>query len=111
MEATHKKQRFLKEHMARKTSIKDNLVDQFRHDWASGDPFVRLLDRTKSCSRCDQDGHWTVSCPTKALTVQIIDLSDRTDSDVVESVILQDGEAEPEDQKALWNSIVQNWRT
>ena len=44
LEGRHKVERSDREHLARKTSLVDNLTDVFRHKWAASDPVLRSFD-------------------------------------------------------------------
>jgi len=111
MESSHKTQRYLKEHCARKTSLKDNLSDQLRRDWASGDPLLRKFDRKPKCTRCQEDGHWTRGCPSKKTREECEEEDEeRNDDLVVSSLILQNNEEEPHDQITLMEQLKEGWR-
>ena len=64
-EASHKTVKHLRDKAARKISIPANLSDVFDHCWIDTDFTVRSNDRTGTCSHCNTEGHFTISCPKK----------------------------------------------
>ena len=58
--------RFFRKSLARKCSQEANLHDCFTRLWLQSDPIIRRSGRTaKTCSRCGDGDHFTVSCPSK----------------------------------------------
>ena len=51
-------------------------------------------------------GHWTVSCPKKDEVMPVL----VGDSFLVDSFLLRQGEAEPEEQLAILEQVNENWR-
>ena len=96
-EAAHKKQRYIREHLARKCSLEANLEDIQNHDWASRDPGVCSQDRKAHCIRCCIDGHRTRGCPIKCLFRAV-----SSDKDWIDNILLKDGQEEPEEQINLY---------
>ena len=87
--------------MSRKTSLLDNVSDIFLRKWAGSDPVNRSFDRKPNCNRCKHSGHWTVSCPEKKKFFVT-----REDDFIVEKLLLNDIEGEPDEQIALYYELI-----
>ena len=87
--------------MSRKTSLLDNVSDIFLRKWAGSDPVNRSFDRKPNCNRCKRSGHWTVSCPEKKKFFVT-----REDDFIVEKLLLNDIEGEPDEQIALYYELI-----
>ena len=87
--------------MSRKTSLLDNVSDIFLRKWAGSDPVNRSFDRKPYCNRCKHSGHWTVSCPEKKTFFVT-----REDDSIVENLLLNDIESEPDEQIALYDELI-----
>jgi hypothetical protein len=120
-----------REHQARKTSLEDNVTDVFVHQNASSDPFVRTFDSQVKqqkpkylcqeninicllmhnscqprCTRCGSVEHHTVSCPTKRGELAVTG----SDDNIFNSLVVLDGEDEPQDQKKYLRELQNSWR-
>lgn len=102
-ESVHKFEVYSREHLARKTSLEDNLEDIFGRQHLSGDPGVRQLDKQVKCSRCQSDDHFTVACPLKTMTVI------RRDDALVNSFLIADTEEEPSEQTRYMEKVKESW--
>ena len=65
LEHNNKFLRLYRRTLARKRSQKTNLEDCITRLWMRSDPMVRAAAPTKTCKRCSETGHYTVSCKTK----------------------------------------------
>lgn len=65
---------------------------------------VRSFDREPRCTRCNLNGHWTVSCPTK--DSEILDAA--CDDALVKSMFCIPGE-EPEEQVKFVEQLWRKW--
>ena len=99
-------ERFDREHLARKTSLFDNMRDVYMHKWAESDPVIRAFDRQAKCKHCGE-GHWTVSCPLKKT---IPDQERIGDNYLVEGFLVREGDPEPEDKSTLLANILERFR-
>ena len=94
-------ERFDREHLSRKTSLLDNVSDIFLRKWAGSDPVNQSFDRKPNCNRCKHSGHWTVSFPKKKTFFVT-----REDDCIVENLLLNDIESEPDEQIALYCELI-----
>ena len=104
-ESVHKVEMYDREHQARKTSLVDNLRDIFIHQTASSDPVTRSFDKKPKCTHCSSVEHYTVSCPTKeGIAVN------SSHSDIFNSLVVMNGEDEPDDQKQYLRRLKASWK-
>ncbi len=108
------------------------MTDVFVHQNASSDPFVRTFDTQVDqlrprylcpeninffllllhnsfqprCTRCGSGEHHTVSCPTKGGVLA----QSSNDNDIFNSLLVLDGEKEPQDQKDYLRNLKNWWR-
>ena len=104
-ESVHKVEMYDREHQARKTSLVDNLADIFMHQTASSDPVTRSFDKKPKCTHCSSIEHYTVSCPTKGAVAV-----NSSHTDIFNSLVVMDGEEEPDDQKQYLRRLKASWK-
>ena len=80
IEVAHKMLRRFRELGARKCSVKDNLVDVFKHWWAQSDPRIQSVARVYKCSNCLLFYHTKRSCRIRSnyLASSFEDIDDDT---------------------------------
>ena len=65
LENNNKFLRFYRRNLARKTDQSANLEDCLTRLWLRSDPVIRSTAPSPKCSKCQLNGHFTVSCPAK----------------------------------------------
>ena len=93
LEATHKDLRKVREILARKTCLKDNIRDVFKYLFTRSDPLVRTYRKVLECRMCGEKGHTIRSCPTKKEVLTRYDVLTRYE-DLLKGIFIVEEEEE-----------------
>ena len=67
LESSNKLVRRYRERLARKTNLRDNLIDVFSRLWARSDPVIRSREMQHECTKCQGIGNSSMGCPLRVL--------------------------------------------